>query len=140
VTTQAQIMQLLKDLTERRQMSLLVITHDIALAVSTVDEVIVMYAGRIVEHASSEALVREPHMPYTRALIASVPGMEGRRALPKAISGSPPDPRQLGVACPFAPRCEVSVARCTEETPPLVTVAAHHESACWHDVDLGSAP
>ncbi len=140
VTTQAQIMRLLRDLTDERQMSLLVITHDIALAASAVDEVVVMYAGRIVEHAAAKDLIEDPHMPYTRALISSVPGMNGRRALPKAIAGSPPDPRQLGIGCPFAPRCEVAFGRCGEESPPLVPVAANHESACWLDAELEERP
>jgi oligopeptide/dipeptide ABC transporter ATP-binding protein len=131
VTTQAQIMKLMRELTEQRAMALLIITHDIALAASTVDEIMVMYAGRIVERAPSARLIAEPKMPYTRALIASVPGMGVRRQLPTAIPGSPPNPRNRLPGCPFQPRCDVAIERCTTEDPPLVSVDEGRECACW---------
>jgi oligopeptide transport system ATP-binding protein len=131
VTTQAQIMKLMRELTEQRGMTLLVITHDIALAASSVDEIMVMYAGRIVEHAPSQELITEPKMPYTRALIASVPGMSGKRQMPQAIAGSPPDPRQLRDGCPFQPRCDMAIDRCVLEAPALEVVGAGRLCACW---------
>jgi peptide/nickel transport system ATP-binding protein len=133
VTIQAQIVDLVKDLRARLGMSIIWITHDLALVSGLVDRVIVLYAGKIVEEAPVDDLYARPTHPYTRGLLASLPTLEGAesRRLP-AIAGTPPDPGRRPAGCPFAPRCPLKIARCETEMPPLVRVAsAAHRAACW---------
>ncbi|EYD74127.1 Oligopeptide transport ATP-binding protein OppD [Rubellimicrobium mesophilum DSM 19309] len=133
VTIQAQIVDLVKDLRARLGMSIIWITHDLALVSGLVDRVIVLYAGKIVEEAPVDDLYARPTHPYTQGLLASLPTLEGEetRRLP-AIGGTPPDPGRRPAGCPFAPRCPLRVARCESEMPPLVAVAGGpHRAACW---------
>jgi oligopeptide/dipeptide ABC transporter ATP-binding protein len=97
-----------------------------------VDDIIVMYAGRIVERLPAENVVEAAQMPYTRALISAVPAMAEESALPVPIRGTPPDPRDLPPGCPFSARCAVVIDRCHEEEPPLFAVGERRSSACWH--------
>jgi oligopeptide/dipeptide ABC transporter ATP-binding protein len=131
VTTQAQIIRLINELVEETGMSMILITHDIALAASAVDDIMVMYAGRIVEKIPAANVVAEARMPYTKALISAVPAMAAGTDLPVAIPGTPPDPRALPRGCPFSPRCSVAVDRCHEEEPPLFALGERRASACW---------
>ena len=121
VTVQAQILELLLELRRDNGLSLLLISHDLGVIASTSDEVLVMYAGRIVEQAPTRALLREPHHPYTRALLRSVPRADQRQREPLAtLPGLPPRLDRGPVrACTFAPRCEHAVARCLEAEPAL---------------------
>jgi oligopeptide/dipeptide ABC transporter ATP-binding protein len=130
VTTQAQIMDLVQDLVRTRDMALVVITHDIALAASYVDEIYVMYAGRFVEHAPVGKLIADPRMPYTKALLSAVPGMAGI-GLPVAIPGQPPDLGALGNGCPFRPRCSDAVDQCDSAEPELRIAEDGRSAACW---------
>lgn len=130
VTTQAQILDVISELVSERQMALLLITHDVALAATAVDEIFVMYAGQLVEQARAEDIVREPKMPYTSALISAVPGMEGT-GLPTAIPGRPPDLWSLPQGCPFHPRCTLVIDRCRRDDPPLVELDGGRRCACW---------
>jgi oligopeptide transport system ATP-binding protein len=130
VTTQAQILDLISELVVNKQMALLLITHDVALAATSVEEMFVMYAGKLVERASSKQIVSAARMPYTKALISAVPGMQGS-ALPKAIPGRSPDLWSLPSGCAFHPRCSLAIERCATEEPPLVDVGDGRLCACW---------
>ena len=135
VTVQAQILDLLKELTRETGSSLLLITHDLGVVARYADRVAVMYGGRIVETAAARDLYKEPRHPYTRGLMASVPRLDGdtgRRLVP--IEGQPPDLAQLPPGCAFSPRCRIATEPCRTARPPLVEVGARHFKACFNDV------
>ncbi|WP_251442853.1 ABC transporter ATP-binding protein [Microbacterium sp. USTB-Y] len=139
VTTQAQIMDLLKDLQRELNMALIMISHDLGLAASYADDVIVMYAGRAVERASAVDLFQNVRMPYTKALLEAIP--DPRRpphATFTVAPGQPPDPSQLTSGCAFAPRCARAQPNCAEQAPPFAEDADGHRYACWYP--LGYAP
>ena len=147
VTIQAQILDILKDLQARLNLSVLLITHDLGVVAETADRVAVMYAGEIVEEASIRDLFREPLHPYTRALLrsiprAKVPGSGGRRRLP-AIEGSVPDMARLPGGCRFHPRCPDRLVHCAESIPAGAPVGSgDRRVACFlhHDRSLGGKP
>jgi len=133
VTIQAQILELLVRLKEELGMSILFITHDLGVVAELTDDVLVMYAGKVVERAPTAALFREPLHPYTQGLLASVPGFganEGKKRLP-TIAGMVPDLRNLPRGCRFQDRCSRVSDRCRESEPPLVSVGARREVACF---------
>lgn len=123
VTIQAQILDLMRDLQQKLGMSILLITHDLGVVAQMCEEVSVMYAGQIVEHAYCRDLFRSPQMPYTEALLRSIPklGMTQRDKL-AVIRGVVPSPRKWPLGCRFAPRCDYRFDRCTRESPPLFDV------------------
>jgi oligopeptide/dipeptide ABC transporter ATP-binding protein len=129
VSVQAQIMNLLKQLKWERGISMIFVTHDIAIATEICDEVAVMYAGQVRECGSMEAVLESPRDPYTAELLASIPTLRGD-ATPRFLSGSPPDPVNPPTACRFAERCPVAFDRCTVEAPALVPVSGRHEARC----------
>jgi oligopeptide/dipeptide ABC transporter ATP-binding protein len=133
VTIQAQILELMKDLSRRLSVAMLIITHNLGVVARYADRVNVMYAGRIIERATARELYAEPHHPYTLGLLRSVPRLdEPQRARLAPIDGQPPDLTRLPPGCPFAPRCAFRVERCDREVPALVSVGgAGHVSACW---------
>ena len=133
VTTQAQIMNLLLDLQAELGTALLMISHDLALAESYAEEVMVMYAGQIVERAAATDLFGNVRMPYTRALLDAIPrtDMEPHVLLP-VIGGRPPDLSALTPGCSFAPRCPEAQQDCRQQAPPLEQHATDHWWACWH--------
>jgi oligopeptide transport system ATP-binding protein len=133
VTVQAQILDLLRDVTRETGSSLVLITHDLGVVARYADRVAVMYAGRVVETATARELYERPRHPYTRGLMASVPRLEdsGRRLVP--VEGQPPNLAKLPPGCSFAPRCRQVQARCTLERPSLLPVAANHSKACFVD-------
>jgi|HubBroStandDraft_1064217.scaffolds.fasta_scaffold01747_8 peptide/nickel transport system ATP-binding protein len=137
VTIQAQILALLRDLQERFSMSLLLITHDLAVVAENAESVMVMYAGRIVENAPVRELFARPAHPYTRGLLDSIPttAVPVRRRL-RAIEGIVPDLRALPPGCRFADRCPMRVERCTEQEPELLPVSANHSSRCWRAAEV----
>jgi len=140
VTIQAQIVDLIRELQQKLGMSILWITHDLALVAGLADRVAVMYAGYIVETASVRAIFEEPRHPYTLGLLRSIPrmdGQEGERL--ESIPGQPPDLRDLIAGCPFAPRCPHVVTKCQKERPPLQPSGPQHENACWQWRELGQA-
>jgi peptide/nickel transport system ATP-binding protein len=139
VTIQAQILALLRDLQERFSMSLLLITHDLAVVAENAQSVMVMYAGRIVENAPVRELFARPAHPYTRGLLDSIPTTGGpvRRRL-RAIEGIVPDLRKLPPGCRFADRCPMVVERCKEQEPELLPVRAGHSSRCWRSAEVSS--
>lgn len=131
VTVQAQIIELLGQAREVYDLALLLITHDLRLAAAIADEVVVMYAGRIVEHGNAERVLCEPEHPYTVALLtASAGGNGGRRSRLPAISGAPPDATNLPSGCKFHPRCPYVMDVCRTEDPPLLDDRSGHLVAC----------
>jgi oligopeptide/dipeptide ABC transporter ATP-binding protein len=138
VTTQAQVMDLLKDLQREFEMALIFISHDIGLAADYTDEIAVMYAGKIVEQGPTRELLEHSRMPYTQALLEAVPRLDAPShvELP-ALSGRPPDPTSLPPGCSFNPRCAYVQDRCSAEAPVLVG-DTRHRWACWFP--LGDEP
>jgi oligopeptide/dipeptide ABC transporter ATP-binding protein len=136
VTVQAQILELLGALRTSRGMGLLLVTHDLGLVAGHADRVAVMYAGRIVEEATVSGLFARPAHPYTRALLAAVPRVDGPPAPPQPIPGSVPDPSAWPGGCRFHPRCPDVIARCRTESPTLAPIGRQppggpHRAACW---------
>lgn len=120
VTIQAQILALLAQLKRERGMSMVLVTHDLGVVAGIADRVIVMYGGRVVEQGAVKDILTEPHHPYTRALLASMPRIDEVGNAPlQAIGGQPPNPRQLPSGCAFHPRCAQASGRCSEERPAL---------------------
>jgi oligopeptide/dipeptide ABC transporter ATP-binding protein len=139
VTIQAQILELMKSLSRRLGVAILMITHNLGVVARYADRVNVMYAGKIVERASARELYANPRHPYTLGLLRSVPRLdEPRRAKLQPIPGQPPDLSRLPAGCSFAPRCAYVVDRCRAEVPPLAELTADHLSACWLAKDLST--
>jgi peptide/nickel transport system ATP-binding protein len=131
VTIQAQILDLLQDLQKRLGMAILIITHDLGVIAEVADEVVVMYAGKIVESAPVEALFADPQHPYTIGLLGSIPRIEVDRERLSTIEGTVPSPNNQPKGCRFAPRCPFADPRCHNEPPPLRGLGADHRVACW---------
>jgi oligopeptide/dipeptide ABC transporter ATP-binding protein len=130
VTIQAEILDLLREMKTAFNLSLLLITHDFGIIAETADRVAVMYAGRIVEHGPVHAIFREPKHPYTRGLLASMPGASpGQRLL--AIEGSVPALDSLPSGCAFHPRCGDRLDACTAGVPPDYPVGPQHAARCY---------
>jgi oligopeptide/dipeptide ABC transporter ATP-binding protein len=133
VTTQAQIMSLLAELRSRLGTAIIMISHDLGLAASYADEVIVMYAGRAVEYAPTRVLFAQMRMPYTRALLDAIPRLERESHAPLPVTpGQPPDLTALPPGCPFEPRCARAQAECRHSRPPFVEHTVGHWWACWN--------
>ncbi len=131
VTVQAQILELMKELREKLGMAILLITHDLGVVAEMVDEVAVMYGGKIVERGPVKEIFASPQHPYTEALLRSIPLLGMRYTTPlKAIRGMVPSPLDWPSGCRFAPRCDYVFDRCAQELPPLLDVGAQ-EAACW---------
>jgi peptide/nickel transport system ATP-binding protein len=124
VTIQAQILALLKTLQDELGTSILLITHDLGVVAETCDEVVVMYAGRVVERAPTPELFAHPRHPYTHGLLASVPALDAPRARLQEIPGMVPPLHALPTGCKFAERCPGVQARCRAEEPALVTLGS----------------
>ncbi len=133
VTVQAQILALLKDLTRKSNAALMLITHDLGVVARYADRVAVMYAGRIVETADARSLYANPRHPYTRGLLASIPGLDGNAGSRlSTIEGQPPDLVDLPAGCAFSPRCPIKKPECLTSRPPL-TGEGVHLKACFAD-------
>ncbi|WP_296350415.1 ABC transporter ATP-binding protein [Reyranella sp.] len=131
VTIQAQILDLLQDLQRRLGMAILIITHDLGVIAEVADEVLVMYAGKIVESAPVTALFADPQHPYTIGLLGSIPRIEIDRERLSTIEGTVPSPNNQPKGCRFAPRCPFADPRCHAEPPPLRNIGTDHQVACW---------
>ena len=133
VTVQAQVLGVMRTLQEEFGTAIILITHDLGVVAEMSDEVVVMYAGVVMERASRRTLFYRHHHPYTEGLLASLPARTrpGERLTP--IAGVPPSLIRLPRGCPFAPRCRYAFDKCLTQTPPLATVYedAGHQSACW---------
>ena len=133
VTTQAQILKLMKNLMDEVKTSILLITHDLALAAQVADRVAVMYGGQVVEEADVFELFSEPLHPYTQGLLACIPYGSKHEAKLKPIEGTVLDLRSLPPGCKFAPRCPRAMDKCLDKKFPLVAVKGSHKVACYLD-------
>ncbi|WP_316858936.1 ABC transporter ATP-binding protein [uncultured Cohaesibacter sp.] len=140
VTIQAQIVELVKELREKLNMSIIWITHDLSLLAGMVDRIMVMYGGSVVEEAPIDEIYKSPRHPYTIGLLKSIPSIhtEAGSRLP-SIAGAPPNLFVEPTSCPFAARCGYCTERCRKEIPSLKPVTGeganpHHRIACWVDV------
>ena len=130
VTIQAEILGLLREMKAAFDLSLLLITHDLGVIAETADRVAVMYAGRIVEEGPVRAIFREPQHPYTRGLLASIPGAAHGQRL-RVIEGSVPMPGALPPGCAFHPRCPDRFEPCTSAPPPDYATGPEHTAKCY---------
>lgn len=130
VTIQAQILELMKDIKVKTDMSLLLITHDLGVVAEMCDRVVVMYAGEVVEMANIRELFDQPRHPYTQGLINSLPSKNSRKSRLYSIKGQVPKPSEVSKGCIFANRCPVAFEKCFEETPPVFEIG-DHTSKCW---------
>ncbi|MGE5151282.1 MAG: ABC transporter ATP-binding protein [Rhodospirillaceae bacterium] len=138
VTIQAQILELMKSLTEKLGAAQIIITHNLGVVARYAHRVNVMYAGRIVEAGSAEAIYHNPSHPYTIALLKSVPRLDQpRRAKLDPVEGSPPDLTKLDGGCAFRPRCRFAIDACARSIPPLAPVGEPtHVSACFRSAEV----
>jgi len=131
VTIQAQILELMRALRAELGTAIILITHDLGVIAELADDVIVMYAGQVIERCSVERLFAEPQHPYTIGLLGSIPRLHLARERLSAIEGSVPDAAALPAGCRFHPRCPFAVEKCRREVPPLMEIAPQHQAACW---------
>jgi peptide/nickel transport system ATP-binding protein len=132
VTVQAQVLQVMKRLQAEFGTAIIMITHDLGVIADVADDVVVMYAGKAMEHADRNTIFYKHHNPYTEGLLLSLPAYGSERERLRPIAGQPPSLITLPQGCPFRPRCPYAFDKCVEE-PPLIPVfgADDHTSACW---------
>ncbi|MEK6335047.1 MAG: ABC transporter ATP-binding protein [Acidobacteriota bacterium] len=130
VTIQAQILELIKTLKSETGASVILITHDLGVVAGMTDHIIVMYAGKVFEQATTSELFERPGNPYTQGLLRSVPDPTAEQGMLYQIPGLPPDLAHLPAGCPFAPRCERAQTICREQFPPFVQLTSDHHSLC----------
>jgi oligopeptide/dipeptide ABC transporter ATP-binding protein len=131
VTVQAQILELLANLREKFGLTMLFISHDLAVISHVADRIAIMYAGNLLELGSRNEIFRAPAHPYTRGLLAAVPTLSTQRDRPlRTIEGTVPPLHELPSGCPFEPRCELSVPECAQDLPPLIEVSPGHWARC----------
>ena len=135
VTIQAQVLRLLKEIQREMGMAVMLITHDLGVVAEIADRVAVMYAGRLVEVGSIEAIFGQMRHPYTKGLLDSIPQLKERKNRLDAIPGQVPNPVNLPIGCKFHPRCYLRVEECKREEPPLLKVNGDHFSRCirWQE-------
>lgn len=130
VTIQAQILELIRNLQKELGMAMILITHDLGVVWETCEQVLVMYAGKIVEYADVESLFNSPLHPYTAGLLNSSPRMEEEQTELTPIPGSVPSPFNMPEGCSFEPRCSKKVGKCKTQLPPLLKIG-QHQVRCW---------
>ena len=131
VTIQAQILDLMRALRAELGTAIVLITHDLGVIAELADDVVVMYAGKVVERCSVEKLFAEPQHPYTVGLLGSIPRLHLEQERLSAIEGIVPDAAAFPAGCRFHPRCPFAVEKCRSEVPPLGEVSKNHFAACW---------
>ena len=131
VIVQAKILDLLNALRDSYGMALILITHDLSIVLQRSDKIIVMYAGQLVEYASSSEIYSNPKHPYTQGLLHSIPNIELADQKLEAIPGAPPDLLNLPKGCRFWPRCHCAFERCKREVPPLIRHGTEHFTRCF---------
>jgi oligopeptide/dipeptide ABC transporter ATP-binding protein len=131
VTIQAQVLDLMRDLQKRFRTAIMFITHNLGVVAEMCDEVVVMYLGKVVEHAPVRPLYHDPKHPYTQGLLHSIPSLATKKKRLEPIKGVVPDPLDAPPGCPFNPRCPHVMEICSREMPPLKEVAEEHKAACW---------
>ena len=137
VTIQAQVLDLINDLKEKFQTSMILITHDLGVIAQTCENVAVIYAGSIVESGTKEDIFDHPTLPYTIGLFASLPNMTAEGEKLKPIAGMPPDPTNLPEGCAFAPRCPFATEQCRKERPEARELTPGHLCACFNKTTPG---
>lgn len=129
VTVQAQIMDILREIKLKNNISIILITHDLGIVAQNADKIAVMYAGRIVEYATKEELFTLPRHPYTQALLNVI--LDINSTFVKTIDGQPPSIIDKVVGCPFNPRCKNCFEKCKLEAPILKEISSNNQTACW---------
>ncbi|MBO9130101.1 ABC transporter ATP-binding protein [Bacillus sp. 165] len=132
VTIQAQILELLEDLKEKLDLSILLITHDLGVVAQVADRVMVMYTGKLVETGDSSDIFKAPAHPYTKGLLESIPNLNSKREdVLQSIPGTPPDLFQPPKGCGFVDRCPMAMEVCDTIYPPMTVIEQEHKTACW---------
>lgn len=131
VTIQAQVLQLMRNLRQKFEMAMMLITHDLGVIAAMADDVMVMYLGQIVERASVDDVFYQTKHPYTQGLMSSIPSLATKQHRLIPIEGTVPDPLSLPIGCRFQPRCRLAMERCHHENPALKEVAPGHQVACF---------
>ena len=131
VTIQAQILELMRALRAELGTAIILITHDLGVIAELADDVIVMYAGQVIERCSVPQLFSEPQHPYTVGLLGSIPRLDLDQKRLSAIEGFVPDAAAMPAGCRFHPRCPFAVEKCLQEIPPLIEIKKDHYAACW---------
>jgi oligopeptide/dipeptide ABC transporter ATP-binding protein len=132
VTVQAQVLEVLREIREKDNTAILLISHNLGVINQLCDRIVVMYAGRVVEEGPRDRLLRAPRHPYTRALLAAVPELTADRHGEKelqAIPGRPPAPHEAVLGCVFAPRCTLATDECRADQPPLAVLTGEPAAA-----------
>jgi oligopeptide/dipeptide ABC transporter ATP-binding protein len=140
VMVQAQILELLDQLRHKLGLSLILITHDLSVIAESCDRVMVMYAGKVAEEGPVDEVFRRPRHPYTQKLLSAFPNIHADRRTLDVIPGMPPDLRDPPPGCPFAPRCPMVMAICTEVMPPETTFAGVRVACHLYPADSDGAP
>jgi peptide/nickel transport system ATP-binding protein len=131
VTIQAQILDLMKNLKEETNNSIMFITHDLGVVAEMCDRVMVMYSGEIVEETDVDSLFNNPKHPYTKGLLSSTPNLQEKSERLFSIKGQVPAPGSVKQGCRFASRCQEVMEKCLTDDPPLIDVGENHKSRCW---------
>ncbi len=135
VVTQRQVLMLLKELREKHNMTVLIVSHDLSLLSEVCSNIMIMYAGKIAESGTASEIVSAPRHPYTKMLIESIPSLYGKERVLKPIPGSPPLLEMMPSGCRFHPRCPFATQECRESEPPEVRFSDTHSAACFHPTD-----
>jgi len=139
VSIQAQILELLREMTAAHGTSLLMISHDLSVVAGLADRIAVMYAGELVETGPTAGVFDHPRHPYASGLLECIPRLDRPRTVRlRSIDGGLPDPHRQRAGCPFAPRCQLVMDRCWAEMPPLEEKAPGQQAACWADLTVGA--
>lgn len=136
VTVQAQIMDLLEELQRETGMGMILITHDLGVVASVAQQIVVMYAGRVMERGAVTEIYSTPANPYTRDLLDAVPRLDARIGRMPAIPGMPPSLLRLPAGCAYHPRCRRAGDPCATQVPPLAALDGEHVSACWFSAEV----
>ena len=131
VTVQADILDMMKEIQKQHGMSVLLITHDLGIVANFATEIIVMYAGKVVEQGSAEDIFYRPRHPYTKALLRAVPRLDMEEEQLETIEGAPPNMAHPPKGCPFEARCKYHQEICGEAFPDKTTVSEGHDVCCW---------
>ncbi|NLC65462.1 MAG: ABC transporter ATP-binding protein [Clostridium sp.] len=132
VTVQAQILDLMKDLQNKFDTSIIIITHDLGVVADIADRIAVMYAGQILEEGDSKSIFYSPNHPYTKRLLESIPRLDMEKDKPlKSIDGTPPDLYIPPTGCPFFDRCDNAMRICQDNMPEFTILPGDHKSKCW---------
>jgi peptide/nickel transport system ATP-binding protein len=136
VIVQDRILNQLKEIQKNLDMSMIYISHDIAVIAEVSDRIGVMYAGRMAELADADDIFKHPIHPYTYALMGAFPSIKGVKKQLSTLPGEPPDLLNPPTGCRFHPRCPRATAQCTQETPPFIEHSPDHFAACWHPMEV----